>query len=212
MTAGGGNDAEGTTIPTAVLHFEIRTRLAAAIRQPPILGHGKLRVGKCVVHIEGGQRDKARRLLGNLRYQRLMAVADHRVDAGQGSDLLRRPLRVTTGDQDARCGIFPVHAAQEGTGRTVGLRGHTAGIGDDHVGSTGAQSRTHAAMPQLSADHLAVGPAGSAAEVLYVVFCHVASLINGWMPLKRTPFQVGSDQAANFPRRPTATEPWSLFP
>jgi hypothetical protein len=29
-------------------------------------------------------------------------------------------------------------------------------------------------MPQLGTDYLAVCPAGSATEVLYVVFCHVA--------------------------------------
>jgi hypothetical protein len=40
-------------------------------------------------------------------------------------------------------------------------------------------------MPQFSADHLAVGPAGSAAEVLYVVFCHVAQS-NQWMDAAQT--------------------------
>jgi hypothetical protein len=94
-------------------------------------------------------------------------------------------LGVTTSDQDARRWILPVHTAQEGTGGTVGLSGHTAGVGDDHVGSTGAGRRVHAAMPQLSADHLAVGPAGPAAEVLYVVFCHVAQS-NQWMDAAQT--------------------------
>ena len=107
-----------------------------------------------------------------------MAVADHGVDAGQRGDLLRRPLRVAAGDQDARSGIFPAHAAQEGAGGAVGLCGDTAGIGDDHVGPGGAQSRAQAAMAQLRADDLAVGPAGTASEVLNVVFCHVVSLIN----------------------------------
>jgi len=44
-------------------------------------------------------------------------------------------------------------------------------------------------MPQFGAYDLAVRPAGTAAEVLNVVFCHVVSLINA------TPFQVGSLQA-----------------
>ncbi len=38
---------------------------------------------------EAGQRDKVRGLPGNLRYERFMAVANDRVDAGQRGDLLR---------------------------------------------------------------------------------------------------------------------------
>ncbi len=134
---------------------------------------------------EAASGTKARGLLGDLRYQRLMAVADHGVDAGQRGHLLRRPLRITAGDQDARSGIFPVHSAQEGAGGAVRLRGHTAGVGDDHVGLAGTGSRGQAAMAQLGAYDFAVRPAGPTSEVLNVVFCHVASLINGWMPLKR---------------------------
>ena len=67
-----------------------------------------------------------------------MAVADHCVDTGQRGNLLRRPLSVTSGDQDARGGIFPVHSAQEGAGGAIGLGGHAAGVGDDHIGPAGA--------------------------------------------------------------------------
>ena len=138
-----------------------------------------------------------------------MAVADHGVDAGQRGDLLRRPLRIASGDQDARSGVFPVHAAQEGAGGAVRLCGHTAGIGNDHVGPGGAQSRAQAAMAQFGAYDLAVCPAGTASEVLNVVFCHVVSLIKE--DTAQTPFQVGSDQADEFlPRRPTATALWSF--
>ena len=118
-----------------------------------------------------------------------MAVADHRVNAGQCGDLLRRPLRVTSGDQDARGGILPVRAAQEGAGCAVRLRSHTAGVGDDHIGLVGAQSWGEAAMAQFSTYDFAVRPAGATSEVLNVVFCHVASLINGWMPLKQRHFR-----------------------
>ncbi len=107
-----------------------------------------------------------------------MAVADHGVDAGQRGELVRRPLRIAAGDQDARGGVFPPHAAQEGAGGAVRLGGHAAGIGNDYVGLGRAQSRAEAAMPQFGAYHLAVRPAGPAPEVLNVVFCHVVSLIN----------------------------------
>jgi len=70
----------------------------------------------------------------------------------------------------------PPHTAQEGPGCAVRLGGHAAGIGNDHVGPGGAQSRAQAAMPQFGAYDLAVSPAGTAAEVLNVVFCHVVSL------------------------------------
>ena len=68
---------------------------------------------------------KAAALLGDLGYQRLMAVADHGVDAGQRGELVRRPLRIAAGDQDARGGVFPPHAAQEGAGGAVRLGGHS---------------------------------------------------------------------------------------
>ena len=127
------------------------------------------------------------RLLGNLRCdlrnQGFMAVTDHGVDAGQRGNLLRRPLRIASGDQDAGGGVLPPHAAQKGPGRAVRLCGHAAGIGNDHIGPGGGQGRTQAALPQFRAYDLAVSPAGTAPEVLNVVFCHVVSLINA------TPFR-----------------------
>ena len=211
MATGGGNDAEPTAIPAAILHFEIGTRLPAAVRPPAAFRHRQLGMGECVVHVQGRQWHETRGVLGDLRYQRLMAVADHGVDAGQRGHLLRRPLRITAGDQDARSGIFAVRAAQEGAGGAVRLRRHTAGVGYDDVGLAKTGSRGQPAMAQLSAYDFAVRPAGATSEVLNVVFCHVASLINGWMPLKQAPFQVGSDQATSSPRRPIATALWSFF-
>jgi hypothetical protein len=117
-----------------------------------------------------------------------MAIADHGMNTGQRGELLRRPLGITSGDQDARGGIFAVHSAQEGAGSAIGLGGYAAGVGDDHIGSAGARSRGQAAMAQLGADDFPVRPAGSTSEVLNVVFCHVASLINEQMPLKGTLF------------------------
>ncbi len=102
-----------------------------------------------------------------------MAVADDGMDAGQRGDLLRCPLGIAAGDQDTRGGVFSAHAAQKGASCAVRLGGHTAGVGNDHVGPGGAQSRGQAAVPQLRADDLTVSPAGTAAEVLNVVFCHV---------------------------------------
>ena len=120
---------------------------------------------------------KARGLAGKLRNQCLMTVADHGRDPGQRGDLLRRPLSVTPRNQDARGRILPVHSAQESAGGAVRLRGHTAGVGDDHVCLAGIDCRGQAGMSQLGANDFAVRPAGPTSEVLNVVFCHVASVI-----------------------------------
>jgi hypothetical protein len=141
-----------------------------------------------------------------------MTVADHRVHAGQGGDLLRCTLRVTTGDQDARRWIFPVDFAQKGAGGAIRLRGDTTGVGDDYIGPAGTGSRAQAAVAQLGAYDFAVRAAGPTSEVLNVVFCHVASLINEGYPLKGRRNQVGSDQATNTPRNPTAFALWSFSP
>ena len=111
-----------------------------------------------------------------------MTVADDGVNAGQRSDLLRRALGVASGDQDACGWIFAMDFAQKGTGGTIRLGSHTAGVGDDHVGPAGAQGRGQAAVAQLGAYDFAVGPAGSASEVLDVIFCHVASLLKERVP------------------------------
>jgi hypothetical protein len=176
------------------------------------LRHGQFGMGKGVIDQECGQGHEVCRPLGYLCNQSFMTVADYRVDAGQRRDLLGRPLSVATGDKDARGGVFAVHSAHEGTGGAIRLRGHTAGVGDDHIGPAGAQSRGQPAMAQLGAYDFAIRPAGSTSEVLNVVFCHVASLIKNGCPLKETLFQVGSDQATDSPRRPTAFVIWSFFP
>ena len=106
-----------------------------------------------------------------------MAVADDGVDSGQSGDFLRRALGVAAGDQDACGWIFPMDSAQKGAGSAVRLRGHAAGVGNDHIGPVWTGSRAQAALAQLGAYDFAVGPAGPASEVLNVVFCHVASLI-----------------------------------
>ena len=69
-----------------------------------------------------------------------------------------------------------MHAAQKGTGGTVCLRGHTASVGDDHIGSIHTGRRVQAALTQCSANDLSIGATGAAAKVFNVIFCHVASL------------------------------------
>jgi hypothetical protein len=168
---------------------------------------GRLR--KKVDGLLGRLRKKVDGLLGHRRDESFMAIADDRVHAGQRGDLLRRALRVATSDQDACGWVLPMDSAQKGASGAIRLRGHAASVDDDNIGPSGTGSRAQAAVAQLGAYDFAVRPAGPTSEVLNVV-CHVASLINEGYPLKGRQIQVGSDQATNTPRNPTAFAIWSF--
>ena len=147
--------------------------MAPVLRPPAALRHGQFRVGECIIYVQSGKWHEACGMLGKLRNQRLMAVADDCMDSGQRSQFLRRALRITSGDQDACRGIFPVHFAQEGACRAVRLRGHAAGVGHNHVSLGGGFSRGQSPLAQVGTDDFAVCPAGPTSKVLNVVFCHV---------------------------------------
>ena len=113
-----------------------------------------------------------------------MAIADDCVDAGQFGDFLRRALRVTSGDQDARGWVFAsilrrkTRAVRSAWAVTLQVLAMIRRPGLDF-------GRGQAAVAQLGAYDFAVCPAGPTSGVLDVVFCHVASLINGWIPAQR---------------------------
>ena len=131
----------------------------------------------------------------------LWLFADHRVNTRQCGQVKRSPLGVAASDQDASGGVFAVDAAQKGTGRPVSLRGDTAGVGDDHIGSARAGCRAHAPLAQAGADHLAIRATGATAKVFYVIFCHVAIL-------EQTNVVSGRIQAGRQPPvRPTSIYP-----
>ena len=146
-------------------------------------------MSKCFINEERCQRNEAGVRLGWLRKkvdglfghrgdESFMTVADHCMHAWQRGDLLRRALSVTASDQDACRWIFPMDSAQKGASSAIRLRGHTTSVGHDYISPGGAGSRAQAAVAQLGAYDFAVCPAGPASEVLNVIFCHVASLIN----------------------------------
>ena len=188
MAAGSGDDAECASIAASFLDFEVGPRLVTAGR-PAAVGHGKIRMGKCVIDehrcslpgvLQGRQGNKAGFAYCGLRrnggHQCFVAIADHGMHAGQTVQLQRRPLSVAAGDHNASGGIFPVHSPEKRAGRSVSLRGHAAGVGDNDIGVAGAACREKSALAQLGADHLAIRTAGPAAEVFDVVFCHAVSL------------------------------------
>jgi hypothetical protein len=69
-----------------------------------------------------------------------------------------------------------MHPAKKRAGGAISLRGHTAGVRNHYVRLPGAGGRSHALPAQFGAYDLAVSPAGTAAKILNVIFCHVASL------------------------------------
>ena len=115
---------------------------------------------------------------GHFCDERFVAVADDRVDFGEGAEFLGSALGVAAGDDDADPGIFAANAAQVGAGLAVGFGGDTTGIYNHDVGVGGLGSRVKSAHAQAGGNGLTVGTAGAAAEVFDVIFCHVAQCIN----------------------------------
>jgi hypothetical protein len=68
-----------------------------------------------------------------------------------------------------------VGAADEGTGRAVGFRGHAAGIHDDYIGG-GGMAFVEPRGTQTAAERLAIGSRRPASEVFHVEFRHASSL------------------------------------
>ena len=111
---------------------------------------------------------------GHFCDERFVAVADDRVDFGEGGEFLGGALGVASGDNDADPGIFASNAAQVGAGLAVGFGGDATGIYNYDVGVGGLGSRVKSAHAQAGGNGLTVGTAGAAAEVFDVIFCPVA--------------------------------------
>ena|ERR1700761_6364795 len=139
-------------------------------------------MSKEIIRIELRNGNKGRGLLSDLRHKRLVAIADHGEDAWECGDFLRRPLRITAGHQNASFGILAVGAPDKGTCGLVGLLCHSTGIGDYDISSVSIRGGKKAAASQLGSDDFAIRSAGTATEVLNVVFCHFASLLNRRLP------------------------------
>jgi Domain of unknown function (DUF5597)/Beta-galactosidase len=125
---------------------------------------------------------------GNFGRKSFVAVADHRRDALQGSQLSGRPLRIAAGCQDTSCRIEPVYATNERPGCAIGFRGHAACVDDDHVCSRGFPA-AQAGIPQSLGNGLAIGARGTAAKVFDVKrVAHSPSLGQGDFDSKVPPW------------------------
>lgn len=113
---------------------------------------------------------------GDLRHERLVAVANHCGNAFKFGNFFGRALCIAAGDDDPCRGIQTVHASNIGAGLAVGLGGHAAGVYDHHVSF---RMVLHAMLPggaQPFAHRLAIGASGAATEVLDVKAGHDFSL------------------------------------
>jgi hypothetical protein len=101
-----------------------------------------------------------------------VGIADDLRHAGNGSDLLRNTLCVTTGDHDLTGGILTMNAADGSARILVSRGGHSAGVKDDDV-CLGRRARAvEPAVAKLALDRSAVGLRGPAAKVFDVERCH----------------------------------------
>ena len=105
-----------------------------------------------------------------------MRIADHPLDARHLRQFLRRPLRITAGDQNARGRIFAMHPADGRPRIAVGLRRNSAGIQDDQVGVLARIGAAKTALGQLRFERRAIGLRRAAAEILDEEPRHPSSL------------------------------------
>jgi hypothetical protein len=180
VSSGCGNDAEGASVPAAILYLQIRPGLLGIFSEGQ---RSKFRVGKIIVQ-DGRQRNKGlrSRLVQNLRgecdsrarHQRLVAVADNGIHSGQRRDLFGSALGITTCDDHASVGIAAVHPPDPRARLAVRLSRNAAGIDDNDGSSIGVHGRRESLVAQARSDGFAIRAARPASEVFNVIFCHVA--------------------------------------
>ena len=95
---------------------------------------------------------------------RLVGIAYDPRHAFDLPDLLRRPLRITPGNEDLSFRIVAMHATDGGSRVRVSIRRHRAGVQNDEVGAIDVAGG-HAEMRQISLDGRAIGLGRPAAKI-----------------------------------------------
>ena len=103
-----------------------------------------------------------------IRDLRLVGVADHEGNAGEGRDFFRGALRVAAGDNDARGGVRGVDFSDRVAGLGIGSGGDRTGVDHNHVRGMRFRSGNATLLAQLVFDGGAVSLCGTAAELLDV--------------------------------------------
>ena len=96
-----------------------------------------------------------------------VGVSDHQVHAGQSSNFVGRPLRVTSCDYDSGLGILAAHSADGGA--RVLVRSGRDGAGIEHYdrGLSGARSTSQPVLFELAFESGAIGLRGATTKILY---------------------------------------------
>ena len=102
----------------------------------------------------------------------LMRIPNYQVHAGQGRDLLGRPLSVTTGDHDPGVGILSAHSPDRSTGVLIRSGGDCAGIQDHHGSVRGAGSAGESTLFELPFHGGAIGLRRAASKIFYIESGH----------------------------------------
>ncbi len=100
----------------------------------------------------------------DLRCERLVAVANHGGDTGQGREFFWCALGVATGRDDARLRIEAVGSTDERAGFSICFAGDAAGVDHNHI-CVGVLAFAHSRGTQQARDRFAVGARGATAEV-----------------------------------------------
>src|ERR1700739_1177247 len=102
----------------------------------------------------------------------LMRIPDDLRDPRQGSDLMGRALRVTSGDDDASVRIFTMHTPDGSAGVLIRRSRDCAGVQHANLCGVGPGGSFQTARFELALDCGAVRLGGPAAKILYVVRRH----------------------------------------
>lgn len=111
----------------------------------------------------------------NFRCAVLLAVLHDGMNSVERGNLLRGPLGVTTGHDNAGAGPLALSAANVGAGIALGLGGNAAGVHDDDVRIL-RRDRLRAESFHCGGDGVPVRLIGAAAEIFHVETLHLASV------------------------------------
>jgi len=120
-----------------------------------------------------------------------MRIADDKLDSGNGGNFVRRSLRVTSGDQNLRFGIFAMDATDGSAGVLIGGCGHGAGVENNDLRVVRRAGTLQSAVEQLPLDRGSVGLRSPASEILNVVGRHSLIILSAKLRLSFADEQSG---------------------
>jgi len=103
---------------------------------------------------------------------RLMRISHHPFHAGHGGQFFGGALGIAAGYENARAGVFTMHAADGGAGIAIRLGRDGAGVEHNDIGLVAGFGFRETALGKLRFDGRAIGLSRTAAEILNVKAGH----------------------------------------